>query len=447
MGVPHFAVTSRQRRQLSAFLRGLPEIRTLNVPHDRAASTMRRLNCTACHGFHADEGPDARAAGYFKTRGEADLGDEGRLPPELSDVGARLNASWVRAVLEDGATARPYLATRMPQYGIANIAHLPADLCAVAGVPVAPGEDPEFDTLAAEAGRELVGARMLNCIQCHDIAGRPSTGTPGPDLAAMVERLRYDNFARWLHDPARVRPGTRMPSFFVAGRSGFRQHFDGEAGEQIRAMWCYLSQGELLPLPEGLSAAGGLDLDVAEEPLVFRTFMSDAGVRAIACGFPEQAHCAFDAEYCRLAVIWQGPFLGAGGAWANRGGSETNPKSLTWRAPDQPLFAPPGAGAAVTAHFRGYRLDEQRRPVFHYQIAVGTTVIDVSEQPVPRREGLSVSMQRRFALEGPPGASVWVQHGGQRLDPGAGTFEGRGEDVTAVTLSGGEASFDLEVTW
>ena len=149
-----------------------------------------------------------------RERRDVDLGDEGRLPPSLSFVGARLERQWLRAVLEDGGVARPYMATRMPQFGQANVEQLGPLLRAAAGVPAAsPGPDdgPTTDDQAAEIGRQLVGAGGFNCIQCHSIAGRPSTGLPGPDLVQMVQRLRYDYFADWLTNPKMIRPGTRMP--------------------------------------------------------------------------------------------------------------------------------------------------------------------------------------------------------------------------------------------
>jgi hypothetical protein len=132
----------------------------------------------------------------------------------------------------------------------------------------------------------------------------------------MAQRLRYDAFSRWLHDPKLMRPGTRMPSFFVDGRGGFTQFLDGDADKQVDAVWAYLSLGEFLPLPDGLIDPAGLELDVTDEPIVFRTFIKQAGVRAVACGYPEHVHCAFDAEKCRLAIVRQGPFLNAKGAWA-----------------------------------------------------------------------------------------------------------------------------------
>jgi mono/diheme cytochrome c family protein len=431
-GAPHYDLSPAERRLLGAFLETVAEPSRAAAPIDGALAAMTRLNCAACHEVYGASGPEPAIAGYFRTRGEADLGDEGRVPPSLTDAGGKLNPGWLRQVLEEDGAVRPYLAARMPVFGADNVAPLLHGLPALAGRAPEPDHGPAFDLAAARAGRDLVGSAGLNCIQCHDIAGRPATGTPGPDLARMTERLRFDSFRRWLTDPAQVRPGTRMPSFFVGGRSAIERHFGGAAAEQVGAMWSYLSQGDLLPLPEGLVDPAGLALEVTDAPLVFRTFMTSAGVRAIACGFPEQVHCAFDADRCRLISAWQGKFLNAAGAWAARGGSITDPGGLSWTAPEGPVLAFEGAAAEPRTSFRGYRLDAERRPIFMYDLQDGPVVVAVEEQPLPRRDGMRVWLVRRFALSGPKGTVIQVNHGaGQRVTLGP----------------DGSAHFELEVSW
>jgi hypothetical protein len=252
----------------------------------------------------------------------------------------------------------------------------------------------------------------------------------------MTERLRFDAFARWIHDPKLVRPGTRMPSFFLSGKSGFTDLLEGDAHRQVEAVWAYLSQGEFLPMPEGLIDPAGLELAVNNEPIVFRTFIEQAGVRAIACGYPEQVHCAFDAENCRLAAIWEGPFLNAKGAWAARGGSQTNPKQLVWTATDRPIIQLADGGEStsqVGRRFRGYRLDQDRRPVFLYEIFAGGVTISVAEQPLPKRDNAGASLVRRFQITGAPDQRVLIDRGGGASEQALG--------------ADGTISFDVEVTW
>lgn len=433
---PHFSLSERDRRNVLAFLQSLPHRRCNNVPIDRLAAGMSRLDCTACHRYHGERGPERAIAQYFTTVAEADLGDEGRLPPNLTDVGGKLNPLWMHQVIASGEPARPYMGARMPAFGEQIARELSHAFSAASGVAAQPDDGPTLPPEYASIGRDLVGSKGLACIQCHTIAGHDATGTPGPDLVQAPQRLRYDNFVRWVQAPAHIRPGTRMPSFYSNGVGGLSQ-LGGEASKQIAAMWAYLSQGEFLPLPDGLVDAGGLELVVNDEPLVFRTFLQPAGFRAIAVGFPEQIHCAFDAEQCRLAAVWTGAFLNAKGAWANRGGSETNPSRLDWTVHDEaPLIQFPESGSSsglpARLRFRGYRFDEQRRPIFMYDAASPATdvVVRVQEQPIPARTATGgPSLLRRFSLQGPPGTTISILGSMIQLD------------------GNGRAEHDIEINW
>jgi mono/diheme cytochrome c family protein len=448
-GVPRFSLDASQREAISVFLRSLPQRRTTSVPLDRLALTSARLNCTNCHVFNGDRGAEAAINEYFTAREEADLGDEGRVPPNLSDVGGKLNPQWFHQVLAERGIARPYLSARMPQFGANNVADLPQQFAAAAGLFAEPDHGPTLPADYADAGRRLAGARAMNCIQCHTVAGHASTGTPGPDLAHMAERLRYAAFSRWIHDPQLTRPGTRMPTFFVGGLSGFTDVLNGDAHQQVDALWAYLSLGEFMPLPEGLTEPASMALSVKNEPVILRSFIKGAGVRAIAVGYPERIHLAFDAAQCRLAEVWQGEFLNAAGAWANRGGTETNPAAVSWSAPKDALFvsaAPRGGGTSeLTLRFRGYQLDDKRRPTFMYDATGnGDLVIHVHEQPRPSREGGKPRLMEQFTLEGPPGALV-VLMPGKRTTRGVSGDAGGSAHVTLDDQ--GKTSFELEVTW
>jgi mono/diheme cytochrome c family protein len=407
-GTPRFALESNERRALAAFLRQIHDRRSVDVPHDRLASALSRLNCLACHRYQSEGGPDSRLARHFTTLGDADLGDEGRLPPPLTEVGAKLNVAWLHDVLMNRGRVRPYVAVRMPHFGEAarDLAPWFGAACGAG----APSVEPAFTDELADAGRTLVGSAGLNCLQCHSIAGRAGTGTTGVDLANTVERLRFDYFDRWLHDPSRLSPGTRMPTFFVDGVSGITETLDGDSRRQIDAIWCYLSQGEMLPLPEGILDPSSLQLEVVGEPMVFRTFMKEAGVRAIACGYPEQIHCAFDSDSCALTAVWEGAYINASGAWAGRGGTETNPAAMAWTAARRPIVGQcdvaPFTPAAI--QFDGYRFDERRRPVFLYRATLGAGVLHVEHQPIPQRMAKKASLLNRMTFKGPPGMRFCV---------------------------------------
>ncbi len=430
-GLPDYRLTAAERGAIAAFLEERPRYRSTDVPIVDLASAFERLQCLSCHNLRGAAGPTPATDRWFTTLQDADVGEEGRLPPDLGGAGARLTPAWINQVLEQGARARPFMATRMPQFGAAAIGGLDALLACAAGVAPAVVDRATSSALQdAEIGRSLVGAGGFNCIQCHSIAGRPATSTPGPDLVEMPRRLRYEHFERWLLHPMLLRPGTRMPTFFSSGRSGL-DALGGDGPAQVAAIWSYLAQGEFLPLPAGLTDPGEFEIDAGAGPVVLRTFMEGIGPRAIACGFPQRVNYAFDAASCALRMVWVGRFLNASGAWGARGGSDTDP--------DQPpVWTGTDAVLSGTARFRGYRLDAEARPVFLYDLVRGATTLRVSEQPRPGGAGLV----REFDVQGPPGTELPVNL------PAGHRFSGDELTGRTVTLDArGKAHFALELTW
>ena len=123
--------------------------------------------------------------------GEADLGEEGKLPPHLEKVGGKLRKEWMARLLEEGTKVRPYMATRMPRFGKANVGHLP-DAFETADVSASARPEPVASERDAKFGRKLVGRDGVSCIACHTFAQHGSTGIPALGLDRMHERLRWD---------------------------------------------------------------------------------------------------------------------------------------------------------------------------------------------------------------------------------------------------------------
>jgi hypothetical protein len=165
-------------------------------------------------------------------------------PPALTGVGHKLRTAWLKQVLLESGRARPWMPVRMPQFGPANVGKLHEVLARLEGA--APDDVPhsvKMDAARMTAGRLLVGKSALACVSCHDLAGVPSTGARGPDLASMSKRVRYEWYRRWLEQPQRIAPGTRMPAVFAEGRSPLGKILGGNADAQAEAMWGYLSAG------------------------------------------------------------------------------------------------------------------------------------------------------------------------------------------------------------
>lgn len=90
----------------------------------RVALMLTAFNCLGCHTRDKSGGVSEETDPYFTTS-EKELGDDGRIPPPLTLVGAKLTKVALKKVLFDGDGVRPYMATRMPQYGEPNLRHLP----------------------------------------------------------------------------------------------------------------------------------------------------------------------------------------------------------------------------------------------------------------------------------------------------------------------------------
>ncbi|MCC6661603.1 MAG: c-type cytochrome [Phycisphaerales bacterium] len=455
---PRYDISSADRSALAAALnaaRGWPK-ELAAAPIDAAALTIDALGCRNCHERDGRGGPADGLKPYFRANVEADLGDEGRLPPRLTGVGAKLTTSYARDVLLSAARARPYMATRMPQFGEARVGTLAAALAETGGIfPDSDAREPEASNERVAAGRTLVGDKGMNCISCHTFGDAPPAGTPGPDITKFAARLRHGWFDAYIMDPQRFKPGTKMTAFYhtLDGKGTVKDVFGGEPAAQRDALWAYFTLGEFAPEPEGLPRAGGdgLAITIGDRPVVFRAFLKDAGSRGIAVGYPAAMgglHFAFDAEACRLVDAWRGDFLDATGAWKNRGGQIVGGRGgVVWAAPGGPairVISAPDSLSAGPARFLGYSLDGQGVPTFRY--AFGPVQVEECFKPEPG----GGAVLRAFAVAGlTPGDAVWVSvgTGGTVVASGVAGREvdDEGTRWIAFTPDGGRAAFSLRI--
>ena len=383
---------------------------------------------------------------YFQSEDEkTDLGDEGRLPPRLDHPGTKLTTTWLEQVFAGTGVARPYLGVRMPTYGARETAGLPGLLAGREGLrPHADVLQPEASDEEVLLGRELMGRQAFACVTCHVYRDYPPVGTPGPALTQFGERLRYEWFRAYMQDPQRYKPGGRMPTFGTGGVSSLQTVLGGDLAAQSDAIWAYFGLGEFMPVPDGVELGSAMKLVPHERPIVLRAFLDPAGSRAIAVGSPLGVHYSFDAEECRLVDVWQGDFVDAAGAWAGRGGSVLGGRGETlWRAEViETTAVEEGAAGSGTdleeeARFRGYRLQEDGRPTFLYELLVPSTSaapLSVAvEESVSVQSQPEVVLQRTFRLTAPAGgehARVRVRGEGKliAIELGAGAALEAGEE-------------------
>ncbi|HYT87984.1 MAG TPA: PA14 domain-containing protein [Gemmataceae bacterium] len=410
-GRPRFGLSPQQRTALQQAVAALKKPAPAEPVEVRVTRTMTAFNCYACHQRGKVGGPEPAHAAYFNTLFPVDLGEEGRLPPSLHEVGAKLTPAGFDAILFKGDKFRPYMATRMPLFGKDNLASLP-EWFADADAGKVHKREVKFAPKLADEGHFLAGKQALGCINCHSWGGVALSGVHGVDLQQLTTRLQPGWFHAFMADPQKRRPRTRMPSSWPDGKSFYPTIQQGAMDKQIDALWAYLSLGPRAPTPDGLTAiAGEYLLRPVGEPLVFRTFLQGVGAHAITVGFPQRTNIAFDALRVRLARAWSGDFISARAAWEGRAGEYAKVTAASQvEFPLGPVFAVlpsqdtrwpsidmKAKHAPSGWKFRGYRYDATRTPVFLYRFQD----IDIEETPGTEARPDGSFLLRRFHLSAP----------------------------------------------
>lgn len=400
----------------SALLETLPS--GSRAPEDELGFLLARDGCLSCH--ERDGAGGLREAAAERLVEVEDLGDEGRLPPDLTRVGHRLRRAWIEGVLGEGRDARPYLTARMPRVSKEDAA-LYAEL--FAAVDAEPGDDvePEFSLEAAAEGRRIVGSGGFACVACHRVAGHASLGPQGMDLAIQHERLEPAWFREWLLRPAEHRPGTRMPTFWPI--------VTDDAVRQVDAVRVWSSLGSAMPLPAGVGGVGSEYVLAADgdRPRLHGAFLEGLSAKCVAVGTPERTHYAYDLAHQRLAWLWRGAFLSAEGTWSGRAGKLLTPLGEDWvLLPEGCPFELQGGDAAP--RMLGRRMDPDGYPI--WRIGLGDVVVE--DHPRPRWTADGSEMVRTVTARGgavkvrlpEPGGPVEAVIGGRavpevRVDDGA----------------------------
>ena len=373
------------------------------LPKERTLASLATLNCLNCHRRDAYGGVDDLHDVYFHTDNE-NLGPQGRLPPTLTGVGAKLKQKWLRDVLVNAKAIRPYMNTRMPQFGEANVGHLVELFGACDASP-----DVEMAHFAdvketRKTATEMIGSQGLNCVACHTFQEKSAQTMPAVDLTEMSDRLRPEWFYAYMLSPQSLSPNTVMPSFWPGGKAMRKQFFDGDTKQQIGAIWEYLQDGRQARTPRGIRMEPIKLLATQDRAVMLRRSYQNIGKRGIGVGYSNQTNIAFDAEQMRVAMFWKGGFADPGGVWRGQGSGTVRPLArpqVLAKGPDLDLVDAPWEvddGRPPDHQFQGYSLDKKGRPTFRYRFGQ-IQVQDKFEDRVAADEYGQASLHRTVRFE------------------------------------------------
>ncbi len=427
---PRFDLSDEQRKAIRAALSKKAEPFSDKV---KMATTLAAFNCTACH-TRDDYGGVATARNIHFTSSEKELGDDGRLPPPLTLTGAKLNTVTMKKVLFDGDAVRPYMGTRMPQFGEPNLRHLPdlfAKLDSVKAVEFAlpktegGGEKERVREKELRAGgRELVGDKGLNCAACHTFNGK-KPGKAGIDLLTFTERLQPSWFYHFVRDPSAFRRGIVMPTSWPGGKAVHDTILKGDTDTQIQAIWYYLSLGTSAQDPPGVRG-NETKLAVTDTTRTYRGRSSVAGFRGIAVGFPEKLNYAFNAETGTLTALWHGEYVRVDRGGQGSGGfnplgkvvalaqdvsfAELKDEKAAWplrpvMTKEVPANPDPLYPKNLGYQFKGYELDDASVPTFLYM----TGDVGIADRSAAVKGDKHPRLQRTLSFDAPKDCTVWFR--------------------------------------
>jgi mono/diheme cytochrome c family protein len=194
---------------------------------------MQQYNCVGCHEIE-------RRGGFVQKYYE----NPASAPPPLNGEGEKVQSNWFYNFLKAPIPLRPWLEIRMPTFGFSDdhATQLVNYFNGLSKVeqPFVYVDDRRIPAEHLDAAKQLMSKEYFDCFSCHQQGDRkpegPSEGW-APDLNLARQRLNPNWIIKWLQDPQKVQPGTKMPSFYPGGPDNI---LGGKDDRQIEALRDYL---------------------------------------------------------------------------------------------------------------------------------------------------------------------------------------------------------------
>jgi mono/diheme cytochrome c family protein len=206
--------------------------RTVQVVEGRRL--MHQYNCIGCHEIES-------RGGFIRKYYEQ---NPGLAPPVLNGEGEKVQSPWLFGFVKQPIPLRPWLQLRMPTFGLTdeetNLLVAYFNGLSKVEIPYAYFDDRKVPKEHLDAARTLFSRDYFNCLSCHPQGEKKPEGPPegwAPDLTLARNRLNPNWIIKWLQDPQKVQPGTKMPSFFPGGPDNV---LGGKDERQIEALRDYI---------------------------------------------------------------------------------------------------------------------------------------------------------------------------------------------------------------
>jgi cytochrome c2 len=236
---------------------------------------VTKYNCIGCHQVDVGQKSVLQTLSFYQGENKANL------PPVLTTEGARVNPEWLRQFLANPALSatdtnrngvRQYLQVRMPTFYLSNdeIRKLVLFFAALSAQPepfIPPQVAPLTDAERAMA-RSLFTSPAAPCLKCHMTGNvEHDKNASAPNFLLAHERLQPAWTERWITDPAKIIPGTAMPSglfrmeggrwVFAGPVPGSMEQYHGDHADLlVRYMFSLTPQEQAALLGRTPSSAG-----------------------------------------------------------------------------------------------------------------------------------------------------------------------------------------------
>ncbi len=185
-------------------------------------------------------------------------------------------------------------------------------------------------------------------------------------------------------------------------------------------------------------------LPPAGEAIIYRNFIAGTDPRGIGVGYSEGVNLAFSADSMSLDLLWKGKFMDAGRHWTGRGQGFEAPggerimginRGIPFAILESQTTAwPKKVDDKLKPLFKGYELDKQQQPTFHYRFGP----LKMTDTPLPSSEGFHRTIVIEVPSPGMPEKQLYFRalSGGPIATTGERIFTFDQELLVNVTASG-----------